>query len=478
MSHDSLAAAPCPPATDAEAHHLPPELMARMLSGTVEAEELARQVLPHLAAQCPGCRRTRQQLEQLRRDAGHWDYRVALTEELEAPELWQRLGPLSHGERLAAIDGDAALQTWGLCRLLLRHAGEAAAQRPQAADEAARLASLAVAVAAHLGDAYHPAWVHDLRALASARLGDARRRLGEPISAGHAFDSARTLRLAGTGSPALEAEALLLEALLRRDQHRLAEATLLLDRAYRIHAGADGADGAGRDRRDPEAIDRQAAGRALAHRAWCLHHLGQFAAADALLEEADRLVDQARAPDLLLRIHLGSVWTAVCRHQPPAAEIRLAAAAELADRLGDLPIRLRLRRAEAAIAAAGERPGPAEQALLTATRGGVDQDLGCDAALAFLDLAAFYLAQGAAGSLAPLANEMLPVFSSRDLAGEAFRAFLRFQRACAAGRLEPGLPRDTAARIETARPPALAWWSGSATILGQETDTDGATSPR
>jgi hypothetical protein len=446
------------------AHHLAPELVARLLSGRVEPDELARQVLPHLLAHCPGCQQVRDQLEELRRDVAHWDHLVALTEGPEAPGLWQRLAPLPHAERLAAVESDPAFHTWGLCSLLLKLAGDATRERP---DDAARLARLAVVVAGRLGDAYHPAWVQDLRALGFVRLGDARRILGELASAANAFDTAKSLRLAGTGDPALEAEALTLEALLRRDQGRLADASLLLAHAHAIYSGADPLHG------DPEAADPHQAALALAHRAWCLHHLGQPGPADALLVEAERLLDPERAPALLLAVRLGRVATAIAQAEWLLAETRLPVADQLAARLGNLPARHRLRRAAAAIAVARHQPGPAEQSLRDAVQGCLEADLGGDAALALLDLAALYLDRGALEALHHLAVDVLPVFAAPDLERDAFQALLRFQGACAGG-LTPVLVGQLAAQIERSRPPSILSWSLSATVLGEERDTDDA----
>jgi hypothetical protein len=454
---------------DAAARHLPPELVARLLSGRVEADELARDVLPHLLSLCPGCQATRDRLEELQRDVGHWDYAVALAEGPQAPALWRRLEPLSHADRLAAVESDPAFHSWGLCRLLLALAAVAAAEPPATA---ARLAALAVAVANRLDDAYHPSWVRDLRALAFARLGDARRAMGELMSAGHALESARSLLQAGTGDPALEAELLILEALLRRDQRRLAEATLLLDRAYTIDASA------ARRRTDSVAADPQRAARILAHRAWCLHHLGQPGPAAALLAEAERLADPERSPALLLAVRLGRVWTAIALADLAQAETRLPAADQLAARLADRPAHFRLRRAEAALASASapRQRGPAEQSLLDAVSGFLSMDLGCDAALAFLDLAVLYHEHGAGDPLRLLAAEVLPVFSAPDLERDAFEALLRFQDACAADRLTADLARQLAARIEDTRAPSLACWSAPATVLAKETHTDAASS--
>lgn len=70
------------------------------------------------------------------------------------------------------------------------------------------LASLAVRVPRHLEAAYDSDWIADLHALSLCYLGNAWRVGGELRSPGDAFDAARSLRLAGTGYPSIEAEAL------------------------------------------------------------------------------------------------------------------------------------------------------------------------------------------------------------------------------------------------------------------------------
>jgi hypothetical protein len=157
-------------------------------------------------------------------------------------------------------------------------------------------------------------------------------------------------------------------------------------------------------------------------------------------------------------------------------EICLPAADQLTAHLGDLPARLRLRRAEAAIARARQQRESAEQSLRDAARGLLQANLGCDAALAFLDLAALYQEQDAAASLRRLAADLLPVFSAPDLERDAFEALLRFQRACAGDRLTAAFVHQVAARIESARAPSLAWWSASASVLVKEADFDDVSS--
>jgi hypothetical protein len=160
-----------------------------------------RELVPHLLSRCAGCPEGGGAgLQALMREVGHPDPVVAASEGTEAPELWRQLEPLGFRAQLEAVEGEPRYQSWGLCRLLLRRSEEAVASSPEGA---ARLAGLAVRISGHLGEAYDPDWVHDLRSLALARLGDARRALGE---LGSARDACEGARAAGTGSPAVEAE--------------------------------------------------------------------------------------------------------------------------------------------------------------------------------------------------------------------------------------------------------------------------------
>ncbi len=455
---DGVAAGPPPhlesPVPPQPAAHLQPELMARLLTGRLESGELAEVVLAHLLALCPQCRTVRRQLEDCLHEVGHWDYVVALGEGAEAPGLWRLLEPLPFAEQRQAIDAEPAFQTWGLCRLLHRRSERAARDQPATA---AQLASLAVEISARLGDVYHPAWVHDLRALSHAYLGHARRCLGERHAGGDDFAAARSLRRAGTGYPDVEAEAMALEALLHRDERRLPDALALLDRAWVIYRGAASAPA------DPDAAEPRLAARVRAHQAWCRYHSGQPEAALAQLQEAQPLVDRERDPWLCFAVHHGQVCAAVILGQIEQAQGLLPLAIELADRHGNGLDRLRLRRVVARIDRAQGERGRAEQALRDTSRALLEQAAGLDAALTFLDLADLYLEQGKQEAVRALGNEVLPVFSpgfqGADLSISGLSAILLFQQACWTDRLTPDLLRALGGVLEMHRQPSLAWWS-------------------
>jgi tetratricopeptide (TPR) repeat protein len=440
--------------------HLSLEAMARLRSGRMETGEIHAHLLSHLVSRCEECRTVDQRLAELRQEVGHWDDVVNLLEGAQAPELWRRLEPLSHQRRLEAVASDEELHTWVLCRLLVKMSREVARQRPAAAAE---LAYLAIRTRGHLGAAYHEDWLQDLAALSFAALGDARRRLGEPHGAADAFAHARELLAAGTGSPGVEAQVLALEALLLRDQHRLGEAIELLVAAHTIAASTRA-----------ELADPHLAGRALAHRAWCLYHLGHPEPALAQLLEAQQLVSEAREPWLSLAIRQGQVWCAIALGRTREADALLVGVVELAARHGDDSDRVRLRRPEARIAAAFADRGSAERVLREAVAQLVELHEGVEAALAILDLALVYLEGGAEDSLHKLAAEVLPVFSGPDLDRNHFAALLLFEQACASGRLTAELVRQLAGMIERHRRPSLGWWSGLGTVLTKDKGDDAA----
>ena len=217
-----------------EGRHLSLEVWARCLSGRLEHEELVGEVVPHILALCPACREIYDDLARIKETVGHWDELVALLEGRDAEALWAELGGRP-AEELLALAGDERLHAWGFCQRLIGESRKAVFDDPTAAVD---LAALAVKIAAHLGDAYDPAWVADLRARAAATLGNARRVLGELRGANQAFLEAREHLARGTGDPLVEAGVLDLEASLRRAERRFPEAFDLIEKALASYRNA------------------------------------------------------------------------------------------------------------------------------------------------------------------------------------------------------------------------------------------------
>jgi tetratricopeptide (TPR) repeat protein len=337
--------------------------------------------------------------------------------------------------------------------------------------------------------------VADLRGLAFASLGDARRRQREWAAAASAFAWAALLRTAGPTSPALAAEAIELEALLRRDQGDLEAALALFDEAAELHG--DG---------DADLADPHLPARIDVHRAWCLQELGRVDEAAALLTSAERLAAEAEAPpDLHLAIRLGRIASAIAagrrreaieaieaiesieRTAAMAAMAATAATAAMAatvaaaappETVPDVPLarlwlglqatRLHgdatpLRQALAAFPRPGEVPGghgvPAATAILTLVEGSLPTD-GTPAAGT----------RGArkgkarprpAEALADLAL-LIPCLEADDMSRDAVAIVLLYIDAYKSG----SLTRATSCRfrdeLERTAQPSLYWWRSAA----------------
>jgi tetratricopeptide (TPR) repeat protein len=406
--------------------HLSLETLARWLAGSLEHEEVVRNVAPHLLARCPRCRERHEELKALQARVGHWSEEVAVFEGREAPELWERIAGRPYPEQRRAVEEEDEFQTWAFCRLLLDKSLEDVFTDPPAAVDRANLAAVA---AGHLGEAYHPDWVADLRALAHARLGNARRVLGEMRSADDAFGHARGWLARGTGSPEVEAEVLDLESSLRRNQRRLAEALDLGERALGFYEEAGDARGA--------LIGRIKLAKVL-------DESGELDRAADLLEDAAarakeagelRLHAYARNNLLVCLVHAGRF---------EEAERRLPEIRELFRESAQLLDLVRLRWTEGQIAHGLGRPGPAEAAFREVQREFLERGMGYDAALVSLDLALLYAQEGCAAELKRLARELMPVFEARDVHREALVTLVLFQNACEEERLTVELARQLA----------------------------------
>src|SRR5947209_6660385 len=217
------------------------ETLARWLAGELAHEQVVRELAPHFLESCPVCREMRQEIDRLLVESGHWDEAVAVVETREAPELLLLLGEGPHAERMRRAEEIEELHTWGVCQLLLKKVREQVFSDPAQAVETAHLA---VRVAGHLGNAYHPDWILELRTRAFAHLGNSRRVLGELKAADDAFLLAdELLQASGLRNVLVEAEILSLKASLRLDQGRFAEAQDLVDHALPLFEQADDAKG-------------------------------------------------------------------------------------------------------------------------------------------------------------------------------------------------------------------------------------------
>jgi tetratricopeptide (TPR) repeat protein len=417
--------------------HLSLETIAQWMTGDLSFEDLTRLVVPHFFACCPACRARYEELQQLKKEVGHWDERVAVCEGAKAPELLASLLERPFDEQMALVEQDPDYQTWGLCQLLLKTSRETAFTDPPAA---VNLAELAVTVAAGLGTAYDPCWVADLQARSHACLGNALRILGELRSAETAFREAESRLRGSTGDPLVEAEILGMKGSLRRDQRRFADALELMTRAFALYR---------------EHGDTHGLGMSYLKRAKILEESGDPLAAATLLREAIDTLDPRAEPQLHLyaRHNLASCLSLAGRYRE-AEEMLPALHADFGH--GGRPAKpldlVRLQWLEGRVAFGLGRTAEAEAAFRSVQGELLGRGMGYDAALVSLDLAVLYVEERRTAALQRLAVEIMPVFRARDVHREALATLVVFQKACEQERLTVQLAAQLAAILRQDQP--------------------------
>ena len=405
-----------------------------------------REIVRHLLARCESCCRriAARALPPLRmwenRGGLAFDYEAAfrqswleterrqaalIAERAEAPELLRELLAQPAGGQHHLLASSPRYHTWALCELLLDAAGELGFQDPS---RAVGLSRLGVEAAAHLtAAAYGEARVNDLRARAWAVLGNAQRIRADFRQAEEDFAKAERLLKKGTGDPVEKAQLLLLKASLRGNQQRFREAFRLLDRVSTI----------GR-----KLGDGQLRGKALIMRGFQLGIAGDAEAAIGHLAAGLREVDPSsdRRLFMLAQHNLALYLTESGRHEE--ALRLLEGARPLYHQVGDRMSLLRLRWLEGKIAIALGRFAPAEETLRGVLKELLEHELGFDAALLSLDLASIYAQQGRGAEMRRLAEEMIPLFQSRDIHREAIAALLVFHQAAQMERVTLNLIHD------------------------------------
>lgn len=352
----------------------------------------------------------------------------------QAHRLGERLACLPVAERRAAIRRDRSFQSWSFCEWLIERCHHLVYEETS---EAELMADCAVTVAEELDRSYYGEGLrHDLQARAWAAAAEVLRITSDLRGAEEAFALAESLVADGTGDALEEGWILELKATLRRDQQRTGEAQRLLDEVVSIY----------RQYRDFHLV-----GRAFVQKGRVYVVSGDTGEAILWLRKGLALIDPAREPrlelvarhSLMLCLHEGG------RHEE--AWFMLQATRPDFARQGGGLLNLRLRWLEGKVQEALGRTEQAEAALLEARRGFEEQEIGFDAAMVCLDLAGLYASQGRASEMRRVAEEMLPIFRSRDLHREAIAALIAFQQAVGVERVSSDLLREIGAYLRRAR---------------------------
>lgn len=314
--------------------------------------------------------------------------------------------------RKAMVQEDSRLRTWGFVTLLLRDRGEAGDETPV---RTVALARHAVRLAERVDpERYGLERVEDLRACAYAKLGNAIRVTSEFREAEQAFAQAQEHLRRGTGDPLHRARIDLLKASLFGSQQQFQEAIRLLDGV--IHAAH-------------RYGERHMAGKALIAQGFFAGSADWHERAIVLLHEGLRLIDPEREPRLVLVAWHNLMLTLTYQGRYCEAFEKLAHIRALHAKFGSRIDRMRLRWVEGRIDLGREEEERAERTFTMLRGEFIEVGIGFDAALISLDLASLYARQGRTEEMRRLAQEMLPIFESRDLHREALAALLVFQKA-------------------------------------------------
>lgn len=360
-------------------------------------------------------------------------------ERMEAAGLLSELLQHPTEKRPLLVSNCQRFQTWGLCELLLRRSRE---QNFQDAALGESLAMLATEVLDHLDPSrYRKEYLEDLRARAWAYVANSRRVKADLRGAEEAFALAFASLRRGTQDPMDRAVLLDLRASLLRAQRRFPQALRCLRRAIGIFR---------------ELGERHRAGRALLSMSTVHHVAGEPERAIPLLSQALELIDPSREPRLLLVAWHNLIDDLAETGQFMEAQKLVAKARPFYQQFHQPWSRNPRKWVEGKIARGLGQQDQAETLFLAARNGFLAEGAAYDVALVSLDLASLYAEQGRMAELKRLAEEMVPIFSSRQIHREALAALAFWRQAVEAEKACVDLVAGVASFLKRARhDPAL-----------------------
>lgn len=350
---------------------------------------------------------------------------VALLPELLAQPLDRRLLMLRNSPRF---------QTWSLSQLLLRRSRE---QYFQDASSGESLAQLALEVLEHLDASYYGLEsIEDLRARAWAYVANSRRIKADLRGAEQAFALAFAALARGTRQPMERAILLDLRASLLRAQRHFGEALRLLRRAIVVFR---------------QLGEQHRAGRSLVSMSTVHHEAGEPDKAIPILYQALELIDPTREPRLLLVSWHNLIDDLAETGQFMEAQKLLIRARPLYRQFPQPWSRNPRIWVEGKIARGLGQEREAETLFLRARDGFLAEDAAYDTALVSLDLASLFAKQGRVKEVKRTAEEMMPIFSSRQIHRETLAALSFWKQAVDAERAGTELVSGVAAFLKRAR---------------------------
>lgn len=340
------------------------------------------------------------------------DHQERLTAERHsAPQQCVELERHPQQRRMLIVRNQRRYQTWGLCEELLHRSWES---RFDDAGRMLELAEVASAVAEVLDDAVYGSAAWDMRARALAYVANAQRVSSDFRSAEKTFRDARKALDEGTGDPLELATILNFETTLRVRQHRYDDALRLAEREIALVRRW------GQLHRLGEAY----------HSRGLVHGLrGDLSQAIRDFERCLEYLDPERDARIVLTSRHNLVSLLHDAGRLEEAMSRLRETRPLYHQLGDRLNLLRLRQLEGEIALAQGEAKLAEDCFLEARNGMIASNVAWDAAEISLRLAELYLEQGRNRETRDVAEQIMPIFQSRDLQTEAIAALLLIREA-------------------------------------------------
>lgn len=336
--------------------------------------------------------------------------------------------------RILFVRNSPRFQTWGLCELLLKRSRE---QNFQDAVLGEELAHLSLDLLDCLDLSYYGTEpVEDLRARAWGYLANSRRIKSDLRGAQEAFALAFSALERGTGEPMEKAVLLDLRASLLRAQRRFQDAQRLLRRAIKIFL---------------EVGEKHRAGRGLVKMSSVCHFAGEPEKAIPVLYQALELIDSRREPRLLLVAWHNLIDDLAETGQFMEAQKLFVKTRPLYQRFSQPWSQNPRKWVEGKIARGLGQRELAETLLLKARNGFLAAGTAYDVALVSLDLASLYAEQSRFLELKRVAEEMVPIFSSRQIHREALAALAYWRQAVEAEKACLSLVTRVASFLKRAR---------------------------
>jgi tetratricopeptide (TPR) repeat protein len=355
-------------------------------------------------------------------------------ERLEAPGLFLELLDYPAERREFLLHNSSRFHTWGVFELLVERSLETAIRDPDHAEE---LGLLALRLSGYLDTAYYGAeLIEDLRARAWAHVGNACRVRSDLHAAEESFRTAYEHLQKGTRDSLERAIFLDLKASLRRDQRQFEEAFKLLHRAIQLFL---------------QTGQQHRAGRSLVNMDDVYRHVGQPELGIPFLYRALELIDAEQEPRLLLCARHNLIADLAESDRFLEAQGLYRATRPLYRDFAEPWVQNRRKWVRGMIARGLGQPNLAEVLFRAARDGFLVEGIPYDTALVSLDLASLYAEQGHTAELKRLAEEMVPIFASRQIHREALAALAFFRQAVEAENVSLELLAGIAAYLRRAQ---------------------------